>query len=106
MATIGTFTRTENGFTGSVKTLTINVKGVRFVPIEEPVENGPVFRVFAGTAEFGAAWKQRSDKGNDFYSVKLDDPSFPQPIYAGLFEAEGEDLVLAWSRRRRPGEND
>ncbi|TCV68697.1 DUF736 family protein [Neorhizobium sp. S3-V5DH] len=61
MATIGTFTRTENGFAGSVKTLTINVKGVRFVPIEEPVENGPVFRVFAGAAEFGAAWKIRAN---------------------------------------------
>ena len=33
-------------------------------------------------------------------SVKLDDPSFPAPIYASLVEVEGEDgLSLIWSRR-------
>lgn len=101
MATIGTFSRTENGhYTGSVKTLTLNVKSVKFVPAEGDNEKGPDFRVFAGATEFGAAWKKRSDKGNDYLSVKLDDPSFAAPIYASLVEAEGEELALIWSRRR------
>ncbi|MGV2184097.1 DUF736 domain-containing protein [Rhizobium rhizogenes] len=100
MATIGTFSRTDNGFTGSVKTLTLNVKSVKFVPAEGENENGPDFRVFAGATEFGAAWKKQSDKGNPYLSVKLDDPSFPAPIYASLVEVEGEDLALIWSRRR------
>jgi uncharacterized protein (DUF736 family) len=39
-------------------------------------------------------------QGNDYLSVKLDDPSFPAPIYASLVGAEGEDLALIWSRRR------
>ncbi|PZP04806.1 MAG: DUF736 domain-containing protein, partial [Sphingomonas hengshuiensis] len=35
-------------------------------------------------------------------SVKLDDPSFPAPIYATLVEVEGEsDLQLIWSRPNR-----
>jgi len=35
-------------------------------------------------------------------SVKLDDPSFPAPIYATLAEVEGEDgLQLIWSRSNR-----
>ena len=102
MATIGTFSRTGNGFTGSVKTLTLNVKSVKFVPTEGESENGPDFRVFAGTTEFGAAWKKKSDKGNDYLSVKLDDPSFPAPIYATLIEVEGEEgLQLIWSRPNR-----
>lgn len=100
MATIGTFSRTESGFTGSVKTLTLNVKSVKFIPAEGDNEKGPDYRVLAGTTEFGAAWKKRSDKGNDYLSVKLDDPSFPAPIYASLVEVEGEDLALIWSRRR------
>ncbi len=100
MATIGTFTRTENGFTGAVKTLNLNVKSVKFLPVEGENENGPDFRVLAGTTEFGAAWKKQSDKGNSYLSVKLDDPSFPAPIYASLVETETEELALIWSRRR------
>jgi uncharacterized protein (DUF736 family) len=63
-------------------------------------KNGPDYRIFAGATEFGAAWKKRSDKGNDYLSVKLDDPSFPAPIFASLVETEGEELALIWSRRR------
>ena len=101
MATIGTFSRTENGYSGSVKTLTLNVKSVKFVPVvERDNEKGPDFRVIAAGVELGAAWKKRSDKGNDYLSVKLDDPSFPAPIYASLVESESEDLALIWSRRR------
>ncbi len=100
MATIGTFTKTANGYTGSVKTLNLNVKAVKFVPAEGDNDKGPDYRIFAGATEFGAAWKQTSGKGNDYLSVKLDDPSFPAPIYASLVEVEGEDLALIWSRRR------
>jgi uncharacterized protein (DUF736 family) len=101
MATIGTFTRTDTGFAGSVKTLNLNVKSVKFAPTEGDNQNGgPDFRIFAGATEFGAAWKKQSDKGNAYLSVKLDDPSFPAPIYASLVETETEDLALIWSRRR------
>lgn len=100
MATIGTFTRTENGYTGSVKTLTLNVKTVKFSREEGENEKGPAYRIFAGATEFGAAWRERSAKGNDYLSVKLDDPSFPAPIYASLVETDGEELALIWSRRR------
>ena len=100
MVTIGTFTKTANGYTGSVKTLNLNVKAVKFVPAEGDNDKGPDYRIFAGATEFGAAWKQTSGKGNDYLSVKLDDPSFPAPIYASLVEVEGEDLALIWSRRR------
>ena len=53
--------------------------------------------------ELGAAWQKHSDQsGRDYLSVKLDDPSFPAPIYATLVEVEGEDgLSLIWSRPNR-----
>jgi len=87
MTTIGTFTKTENDFAGAVKTLTLNVKV-------------PDFRIFAGQTEFGAAWKKKSSEGREYLSVKLDDPSFPAPIYASLVEVEGEEgFSLIWSRR-------
>lgn len=100
MATIGTFTATTKGFKGSVKTLNLNVKAVEFVPAEGDNEKGPDFRIFAGATEFGAAWKKTSREGRDYHSVKLDDPSFPAPIYASLVETEAEgEFALIWSRR-------
>ncbi len=101
MATIGTFAKTENGYTGAVKTLTLNVKTVKLVPTEGDSERGPDFRIFAGATEFGAAWKKIArETQREYLSVKLDDPSFPAPIYASLVEAEdGEGQNLIWSRR-------
>jgi uncharacterized protein (DUF736 family) len=102
MATIGTFTSTENGFTGSIRTLALNVKA-RIARVENPSDKGPQFRIFAGAVEFGAAWQKHSgESGRDYLSVKLDDPSFPAPIYATLTEVDGEDgYQLIWSRVSR-----
>ncbi|GAB1715399.1 MAG: protein of unknown function DUF736 [Nitrobacter sp.] len=101
MATIGTFSRVGNGFTGSIKTATLNIKSVTFAPAESDTENGPAFRVLAGTTAFGAAWKKTSRELREYHSVKLDDPSFPAPIYASLVETDTEgEFALIWSRRR------
>ncbi len=101
MATIGTFTSIENGFSGQIHTLALNVKA-RISRAESPSEKGPQFRVYAGTVELGAAWQKTSEQGRDYLSVKLDDPSFSAPIYATLIEVEGEkDLQLIWSRPNR-----
>jgi len=102
MANIGSFTTNGNGFTGSIRTLALNVKA-RLVRIENPSDKGPHFRVFAAAnVELGAAWQKVSSEGRDYLSVKLDDPSFPAPIYATLVEVEGEEgLQLIWSRPNR-----
>jgi uncharacterized protein (DUF736 family) len=101
MATIGTFTSNGNGFTGTVRTRTLNAKA-RFNRVENPTEKGPLFRIYAGAVELGAAWQKTSGEGRDYLSVKLDDPSFPAPIYATLVEVEGEsDMQLIWSRPNR-----
>ena len=101
MATIGTFTANGNGFTGTVRTLALNAKA-RFARVETPSEKGPHFRIYAGNVELGAAWQKTSNEGRGYLSVKLDDPSFPAPIYATLVEVDGEaDLQLIWSRPSR-----
>jgi uncharacterized protein (DUF736 family) len=99
MATIGTFTKTGNGFTGEVKTPTLNVKA-RITLSERSNEHAPDFRIFAGrTVDFGAAWKKTSSEGREYFSVKLDDPSFPAPIYASLVKVGEGGFLLIWSRR-------
>lgn len=102
MATIGTFTITDTGYSGSIRTLALNVKA-RITRVDSPSEKGPHYRIYANNVEFGAAWLKRSEQTNrDFLSVKLDDPSFPAPIYATLVEVDGEDgLQLIWSRLNR-----
>ncbi|BAM89482.1 hypothetical protein S58_34890 [Bradyrhizobium oligotrophicum S58] len=100
MSTIGTFTASDNGYTGSIKTLTLNVKA-KFVASEKDHEKAPDYRIFAGSTEFGAAWKKTSrDSDREYLSVKLDDPSFPAPLYASLVKIDGDDgFTLIWSRR-------
>jgi uncharacterized protein (DUF736 family) len=105
MATIGTFKKTANSneFVGDIVTLSVQAKGVRIVPDQNPAsENAPSHRVFVGRAEIGAAWSKRSNEGRDYLGLKLDDPSFTAPIYANLFDdEEGEGYSLIWSRPTR-----
>jgi uncharacterized protein (DUF736 family) len=105
MATIGTFKKAGNDFSGEIVTLSVQAKGVRIVPVAGPVsENAPTHRVFVGRAEIGAAWSKRSNEGRDYLGLKLDDPSFNAPIFANLFDdEEGEGYSLIWSRPSRRG---
>jgi uncharacterized protein (DUF736 family) len=101
MATIGTFKKTgSNELTGEIVTLSVQAKNVRIVPDQRSTgENAPSHRVLVGRAEIGAAWSKRSNEGRDYLGLKLDDPSFIAPIYANLFDDEGEDTFsLIWSR--------
>jgi uncharacterized protein (DUF736 family) len=100
MATIGTFSKLEDGsYAGAIKTLTLNVKAAQFRPNDKQDERAPDYRIFAGQTEFGAAWRKTSRENRDYLSVKLDDPSFPVPIFASLVDAD-EGYSLIWSRSR------
>ena len=98
MSTIGTFTKQEDGFNGTLKTLSINVK-LKIVPIAKDNDNGPDYRVLAGAMEIGAAWKRQSKAKREYLSVKLDDPSFPAPVNARLIDTEEGSASLYWTRR-------
>lgn len=98
MATIGTFTKSDNGYSGAVKTLSLNVKA-KFMPADKESDKAPDFRILAGAVEFGAAWKKTAQNGREYLSVRLDDPSFAAPIFANLIEAEDASYQLIWSRR-------
>jgi len=103
MAVIGTFTpHKDGGWIGTVHTFTINIK-LRFIPNDDrDNEQAPVFRIFAGRSELGAAWRQRTngEDAREYLSVRLDDPSWAEPISAALFEMEeGKEARLVWNRR-------
>jgi len=97
MATIGTFTKTPEGYAGTVKTLTLNVKAV-LKPTEGDNDKAPQFRIYTGAVEFGAAWEKMSQADKPYLSCKLDDPSFPHPIFATLHANDDETFSLIWTR--------
>ena len=102
MATIGSFTATDNGFTGTIKTLNLYIKA-KIVRSQRTSKGAPDFRVLTGDVEIGVGWQRQAlDREHAYISVKLDDPSFRTPIYATLAPAQGDDeLQLIWSRTLR-----
>ncbi len=90
MATIGTFTASDNGYTGSIKTLTLNIKA-KFAASEKDNDKAPDYRIFAGATEFGAAWKKTVRDSDREYLLGQ----------ARRSELPGSDLRLAGQGRRR-----
>lgn len=99
MAQIGTFTRDETGtYTGTIKTLTLNAK-ITIKPCERDNDKAPDYRVTANGIECGAGWSRTArETGAEYLSLKLDDPSFPAPVYASLVQGDTGKHRLIWSR--------
>ena len=103
MSVIGVFTPAKDGgWTGSIRTLTIDTK-LRLVPNDNlDGDNAPAFRVLAGNSRIGDAWEARTtgDNPKPYWRLRLDDPALPAPFTAALFPAEdGETAQLVWNRR-------
>jgi len=104
MSIIGNFKATQNGYAGTLQTLTLGTD-VEFQPVErKSSEKAPDFRIFVKKSgyEIGAAWETTSrETGAHYLSVKLDDPSFAAPIQCRLVKTGAElGHSLLWDRRR------
>jgi uncharacterized protein (DUF736 family) len=99
MAQIGIFTRGDDGaFTGTIRTLAINIKAT-IKPVVKDSERSPDYRVIANGVELGAGWRKvAKDKGDEYVSIKLDDPSFTAAIYVSLVQGDNGEHKLIWSR--------
>ena len=102
MPVIGTFKPDKDGYAGTIRTLALNAK-VRFVANDQKTSpSAPDFRVLAGLAEIGAAWRNTAEDQSSFLSVKLDDPSLQSPIRAALIERSDDGILrLLWRREKR-----
>jgi uncharacterized protein (DUF736 family) len=99
MYTIGTFTKKDAGYQGTINTLGLNTKAI-FVPLQKTNEKAPDYRILTDKGvEFGAAWRKTAkESGNPYLQVTLDSFTLPAPIYARLVEDEDKRQVLIWSR--------
>ena len=78
MAQIGSFTPKDGKYTGTIRTLTINVKALLVPTKAKANDEAPAYRLYAGGAELDATWRQNSKDGKTAYlAVKLNDPSSP-----------------------------
>jgi uncharacterized protein (DUF736 family) len=104
MTQIGFLFRTDDGFHGRLRTLTLDAE-VTLVPVESrDARRGPAYRVHLGTdadsPEVGAAWRRTGEKVGAYLGLVLDDPVLARPIRANLFpaDADGTTFRLVWSR--------
>jgi uncharacterized protein (DUF736 family) len=104
MPQIGEFTRQKSGFSGRIRTFTLDSE-IAIVAVDAAgVENAPDHRVHLGSdatgPEVGAAWSRTGEKAGDYLSVLIDDPALPQPMRAALFQngADASSWSLHWSR--------
>jgi uncharacterized protein (DUF736 family) len=109
MTQIGTFKRTKSGYSGHIRTLTLDVELV-LIPVDNTdAENAPDYRIHLSDddgPEVGAAWKRTGEKAGDYLSLQLDAQTFGQPIRANLFQADdkGSAFHLLWNRPQRRDE--
>lgn len=100
MTTIGHFRRDGDGFSGQLATLHLDVT-LRLAPAEKFSSKAPDYIALVGETECGAAWRL-ADGSGAILSLKLDDPTWAEPISARLLAAEDGSLPLVWIRRADP----
>lgn len=95
MLTLGRFTAEADGFVGALRTLAV-AADLRIVPMKLDRERAPSHRILSGEAECGAAWPAENEGA--VLNVRLDDPSWPEPVRARLIRGSGEEFLLVWRR--------
>jgi uncharacterized protein (DUF736 family) len=96
MAKIGAFSKTEHGYKGRVRTLTVNTE-VEIISIDPSGDGAPQYRLYSAGSAGDAGWEKTSDAGRDYISLKFDDLALPAPFYASLFADDEGDII-----KRRP----
>ena len=85
MATIGTFKKSGQEFTGEIVTLRSRPRTSASSPRPlAPAANAPSHRVYVGRVEIGAAWNKRSNEGRDYLgsssTIRALRPDLRQPL--------------------------
>lgn len=100
MTTIGHFRREGDGFTGRIVTLALDVT-VTLAAAEKFSAKAPDYIAQINGQECGAAWRV-SDASGAVLSLKLDDPTWAEPVSGRIMAAEDGVLPLVWYRRVEP----
>ena len=76
---IGSFTKTEKGFTGKIETLAVKAN-LTVQPNDAKEGNQPDYVVLHGQTEIGVAWDRNDDRGY-YVSISFEEPSLAPGFY-------------------------
>lgn len=85
---------------GRIDTLSLDAT-VTLKPAEKFSSKAPDYIAHAGSRECGAAWRV-NDASGALLSLKLDDPTWSEPISGRIMATEDGALPLVWIRRSDP----
>jgi uncharacterized protein (DUF736 family) len=96
---IGQFTQNDQGFSGNIRTLQLNLS-VRLEPLRKESDKSPDWEILCEKHRVGVAWTQTTERGSRYYRLKLDDPSFPHLLSARLVakKDQANTFLLLWER--------
>ncbi|MDB5707212.1 MAG: hypothetical protein JWN66_4328 [Sphingomonas bacterium] len=103
MPAIGYVTKTETGFKGQLRTISVRADIEIVANRSKTNDKQPDYRVFAGGSEVGGAWIKTGERsGNDYVSLSMAAPEFgSKTIYANLGRAAGQDdedsFAILWN---------
>ena len=97
MMTIGYFRRDGDGFTGKLDTFASDAL-ITLTPAEKFSSKAPDFIAWSGERECGAGWRV-NDTSGAVLSLKIDDPTWPEPVSGRIMAAEDGVLPFVWFRR-------
>ena len=103
MPMIGTFSAVKDGYAGTIRTLVLRAQVRILANDNKASSDAPDFRITLGAAEIGAAWrKTKQGTEKSYLRVRLDDPSWPQPVWGVLLETTDDGVIrLVRSRPKR-----
>jgi uncharacterized protein (DUF736 family) len=102
MSIIGHFRREGDGLVGRLATLALDAT-LRLTPTSRGNAKGPDYLALVGENEVGAAWRA-SDVSGALVNLKLDDPTWPEPINVRVMAAEDGVFPAIWIRRTEPAD--
>ena len=98
---IGSFKKTDAGFTGKIQTLLHNVNADFQRVLDRTNENAPAYEIFCGDLRIGAAWERKKRTGNGTYlSISLEDPTFSSGYYSLVKSGIEHGYTLYFERPR------
>jgi len=107
MSIVGTLRPTaRGGWAGPIYILAREVKITLSPNDNQTNPKAPAFRILAGAADIGAAWRSKTNERDprDFLAGDIDFPGLPEPLsIAFFFSRDGTIIRAAWTRRRDQG---
>jgi uncharacterized protein (DUF736 family) len=99
---IGQFKKNSEGFIIGKIASPFGIVDASFEPITK-TGNGPNYRLTVDGGELGAAWTEKSAKGNEYHKVTLRSPFLPAPVYCALLESKSNpgNFALAWDEPKK-----